>query len=46
MDTRNLTISKTREGLENILDGADWEVNRFIESGGSIYVEIIDKKKL
>lgn len=39
-----LMVSK--EEMENILDGTDWKVNRFIESDGSIYIAIIDKKKL
>ena len=39
-----LMVSK--EEMENILDGTDWEVNKFIESDGSVYIAIIDKKKL
>ncbi|MBI2328909.1 MAG: class I SAM-dependent methyltransferase [Chloroflexi bacterium] len=39
-----LMVSK--EEMENILDGTDWKVNRFIESDGSLYIAIIDKKKL
>ena len=39
-----LMVSK--EEMENILDGTDWEVNKFIESDGSVYIAIIDKKRL
>ena len=35
----------SREEMEKILDGTDWTVNRFIESDGSVYIAIIDKKK-
>lgn len=36
-----LMVSK--EEMENILDGTDWQVSRFIDSEDSIYVAIIDK---
>jgi SAM-dependent methyltransferase len=39
-----LMVSK--EEMENILDGTDWKVNRFINSGGSVYAAIIDKKRV
>jgi len=35
----------SREEMENILDGTDWRVNRFIDSAGPFYMAIIDKKK-
>ena len=38
-----LMVSK--EEMENILDGTDWEVSRFIDSDNSVYIAIIDKKK-
>ena len=38
-----LMVSK--EEMENILDGTDWRVNRFIESDGSVYIAIIGKKR-
>jgi len=39
-----LLVSK--EEMENILDGTDWKVNRFIDSEGSVYAVIIDKKRM
>jgi len=39
-----LMVSK--EEMENILDGTDWKVNRFIDSEGSVYAAIIDKKRV
>jgi len=39
-----LMVSK--EEMENILDGTDWRVNRFIDSEGSVYIAIIDKKRV
>ena len=35
----------SKEEMENILDGTDWEVSRFIDSDNSVYITIIDKKK-
>ncbi|UCH42309.1 MAG: class I SAM-dependent methyltransferase [Dehalococcoidales bacterium] len=35
----------SQDEMEDILDGTGWGVNRFIESGGSPYIAIIDKKK-
>jgi hypothetical protein len=31
--------------MEKILDGTDWNVNRFIKSDGSIYIAVVDKAK-
>jgi len=39
-----LLVSK--EEMENLLDGTDWGVNRFIDSERSQYIAIIDRKKL
>ena len=39
-----LMVSK--EEMEDILDGTDWEVGKFIDSDGSLYIAIIDKKRL
>ena len=36
-----LMVSK--EEMENILDGTDWRVNKYVESSGSQYIAIIDK---
>lgn len=36
-----LMVSK--EEMENILKGTDWEINKYIESDGSSYIAIIDK---
>jgi SAM-dependent methyltransferase len=38
-----LMVSK--EEMENILDGTDWRVTKFIDSDGPVYVAVIDKKK-
>jgi len=38
-----LMVSK--EEIEDILDGTDWKINRFIDSDGSVYAAIIDKKR-
>ena len=38
-----LMVSK--EEMENILDGTDWRVSRVIESDGSPYIAVINKKK-
>jgi SAM-dependent methyltransferase len=38
-----LMVSK--DEMENILDGTDWEINKFIDSDGSTYIAIIDKVK-
>jgi SAM-dependent methyltransferase len=38
-----LMVSK--EEMENILDGTDWKINKFIESKGSVYIAVIDKKR-
>ncbi len=38
-----LLVSK--EEMENIFDGTDWRVSRFIDSDGPIYIVIIDKVK-
>ena len=35
----------SKEEMEDILDGTDWEVNRFIESDGPMYIAVIDKVK-
>jgi len=37
-----LMVSK--EEMQNILDGTGWKVNRFIDSDGSTYIAIIDRK--
>jgi hypothetical protein len=39
-----LMVSK--DEMENILDGTDWEINKFIDSQISVYIAIIDKKKI
>ena len=36
-----LMVSK--EEMENILDGTDWRVNKYVESSGSQYIAVIDK---
>jgi len=38
-----LMVSK--QEMENILEGTDWHINKLIESGGPVYIAIIDKKK-
>jgi SAM-dependent methyltransferase len=38
-----LMVSKSE--MENILDGTDWQANKFIDSQGPVYVAIIDKRK-
>jgi len=38
-----LMVSK--EEIENILEGTDWKVSKFIESEGPMYIAIIDKKR-
>ena len=38
-----LLVSK--EEMENILDGTDWKVKKFIDSGGPVYIAIIVKKR-
>ena len=38
-----LMVSK--EEMEDILEGTDWKVNRYIDSAGPYYVAVIDKKK-
>jgi len=36
----------SKEEMENILDGTDWKVKKFIDSEGSVYIAIIDKKRV
>ena len=38
-----LMVSK--EEMEKILDGTDWQVSRYIDTSGPVYVAVIDKKK-
>lgn len=38
-----LMVSK--DEMENILDGTDWKISKFIDSNGPVYIAIIDKKK-
>jgi SAM-dependent methyltransferase len=38
-----LMVSK--EEMENILDGTDWKISKFIDSEGPSYIAIIDKKQ-
>jgi SAM-dependent methyltransferase len=35
----------SREEMENILDGTGWQVEKYIDSGNSLYIAIITKKK-
>ncbi|OGN99328.1 MAG: hypothetical protein A2Y89_07455 [Chloroflexi bacterium RBG_13_51_18] len=38
-----LMVSKKE--MENILDGTDWKVDKYIESEGPVYIAVIGKKK-
>jgi hypothetical protein len=38
-----LMVSKKE--MADILDGTSWEIKRFIDSRGPVYITIIDKKK-
>jgi SAM-dependent methyltransferase len=38
-----LMVSK--DEMENILEGTDWQVNRYIDSADPFYLAVIDKKK-
>ena len=35
----------SRDEMENILDGTDWKVEKYIESEGPVYIAVISKKK-
>ncbi len=38
-----LMVSK--DEIENILDGTDWQINKFVDSKGPVYIAIIEKRK-